>query len=50
VHITNFASPDAKHMHHMVMTLEDASHYSQEWFVHVEGKERAGVLQYARKP
>lgn len=48
--ITNLASADTKHMNRMVMTLEDAQHYSQVWFVQDAGKERTGVLHYARKP
>lgn len=48
--ITNLASPDGKHMHRIVMTLDDADHYTQEWHVLDTGKERPpGVLHYTRR-
>jgi hypothetical protein len=47
--ITNLASPDAKHMRRIVMTLEDANHFTQEWLLHMPEKDKTGVFHYTRK-
>ena len=49
VDVTGLPSPNAEHMHKLVVKFDDADHFTQEW-THVKGgKEETGVFQYARK-
>jgi hypothetical protein len=47
---TNLASPNAGHMRRMIMTLEDADHFSQQWFFRDGGKDQTTeAFRYTRK-
>jgi hypothetical protein len=46
---TNLAGADAGHMHGLVVSFEDADHFSQEWRWLDHGKESAKVFHWARK-
>jgi hypothetical protein len=49
VDVTNLPSPDAMHMHQLVVKFGDADHFTQEWTHRVAGKEETGVFKYTRK-
>jgi len=46
---TNLASPDAAHMHRMVLTLLDENHHTEEWTFVDHGKEMKEVFDLRRK-
>ena len=39
VDATNLSSPSAGHMHHLVITIPDADHHSEQWTFLQDGKE-----------
>ena len=47
---TNLAKPDAGHMHRMVLSIEDASHMTQQWFFIDGTKEMSETFKFGRKP
>jgi hypothetical protein len=47
---TNLATPDAGHMHRMILTIEDANHITEQWFFVDGAKEMTETLKVARKP
>jgi hypothetical protein len=47
--VTNLASPQAGHMHHVVFTLADASHHTEEWTFLQDGKETTETFKLERK-
>jgi hypothetical protein len=49
VDATNLPSPDAMHMHQLVVKFGDADHFTQEWTHRVAGKEETGIFKYTRK-
>lgn len=49
VDATNLAGPDAEHMRKLVVTIQDADHFKQEWTSRSKGKEETGVFLYTRK-
>jgi hypothetical protein len=49
VDATNLPSPDAEHMHKLVVRFQDADHFTQEWTHRKAGKEEAGIFKYTRK-
>jgi len=46
---TNLSSPDAGHMHRMVMNLIDANHHTEEWTFLDHGKEMKETFDLQRK-
>ncbi len=46
---TNLASPDAGHMHKLVLSFDDASHFSQHWTWREKGAEKTEVFRFTRK-
>lgn len=46
---TNLASPDAAHMHHVVISMLDANHHTEEWTLSDHGKEMKEVFDLWRK-
>ena len=46
---TNLASPDAGHMHRMVLNLIDANHHTEEWTFLDHGKEKKETLDLQRQ-
>lgn len=49
--VTNLASPDAGHMRRMVLTFEDANHFTEQWTFRKDGKDGASeTFRYTRKP
>jgi hypothetical protein len=46
---TNLATPDAAHMHRMVLTIVDDSHHIEEWTFVDHGKEHKEVFDLHRK-
>jgi len=46
---TNLASPDAGHMHKLVLNFDDASHFSQHWTWREKGVEKTEVFRFTRK-
>ena len=49
VDATNLASPDAAHMHRMVLTVIDENHHTEEWMFSDHGKEHKAVFDLHRK-
>ena len=49
VDATNLASPDAAHMHRMVLTLIDENHHTEEWMFVDHGKEHKELFDLRRK-
>ncbi|HMA17372.1 MAG TPA: hypothetical protein VKS03_02945 [Thermoanaerobaculia bacterium] len=49
VDVTGLPSPDAAHMHKLVVKFQDADHFTQEWTHRKAGKDETGVFKYARK-
>jgi hypothetical protein len=49
VDATNLASPDAGHMHRLVMTFEDRDRIVQEWTWREKGKETIEIFTLERK-
>jgi len=49
---TNLAKPNSGHMHRMVLTIDDASHITQQWFYIDGAKEMTETfkLERSRKP
>jgi hypothetical protein len=47
--VTNLAGPDAGHMRHMVLTFEDANHFTEQWTFRKDGKDGSETFRYARK-
>ena len=46
---TNLATPDAPHMNHLVISMPDANHHSEEWVYNDHGKEMKEVFELQRK-
>ena len=46
---TNLASPDAGHMHRLVISMLDTSHHTEEWVYSDHGKEMKEVFDLRRK-
>jgi hypothetical protein len=46
---TNLASPDAPHIHHLVVTFEDSDHFAQKWTWRENGKDEVKTFHFARK-
>jgi hypothetical protein len=46
---TNLASPEAGHMHHVVISMLDANHHTEEWNFVDHGKEMKEVFDLWRK-
>jgi hypothetical protein len=49
VDVTGLPSPDAEHMHKLVVRFQDADHFTHEWTHRKAGKDETGVFKYARK-
>ena len=47
---TNLATPDAPHMNHLVISMPDANHHTEEWVYNDHGKEMKEVFDLRRKP
>jgi hypothetical protein len=45
---TNLASPDAGHMHSLVMTFHDSDSFAQEWTWRENGKDSVTVFHWSR--
>lgn len=45
---TNLASPDAGHMHHVVFSMPDADHHTEQWTFLDHGKELKDVFTLQR--
>jgi hypothetical protein len=46
---TNLATPDAPHMNHLVISMPDANHHTEEWVYDDHGKEMKEVFDLWRK-
>jgi hypothetical protein len=46
---TNLASPDAGHMHRVIVSMQNADHHSEEWIYSDHGKEMKEVFDLWRK-
>ena len=46
---TNLATPDAAHMHRLVISMPDANHHTEEWVFTDHGKEMKEVFDLQRK-
>jgi hypothetical protein len=49
VRATNLASPDAGHMDHLLLTLQDKDHFTQAWTWKEKGKMTTAAFRYTRK-
>ncbi len=48
--ITNLANPNAVHIRHMVLTFEDANHFSEQWTGREGGKDGEAItFRFTRK-
>jgi len=48
VDATNLSSPDAPHMHHLVISMPDANHHTEQWTFLDHGKEMTETLSMQR--
>ena len=48
VDATNVSGPDAELMQGLVVTFQDANHFSQAWTSRLEGKDQVGTFTYTR--
>ena len=46
---TNLASPASGHMHHLVITIADNNHFTEEWTWRANGKDQATKFELTRK-
>jgi hypothetical protein len=46
---TNLATPDTPHMNHLVISMPDANHHTEEWIYNDHGKEMKEVFDLRRK-
>jgi hypothetical protein len=46
---TNLASPNDPHMHRMVITIEDADHFTEAWTLRWNGRDTVEEFRYTRK-
>ena len=46
---TNLATPDAAHMHRLIISMPDANHHTEEWVYNDHGKEMKEVFALRRK-
>jgi len=49
VDATNLSGAGASHMHGLVVTFQDADHFTQAWTHRMDGKDQTGVFEFARK-
>ncbi len=49
VSCTNLASPDTGHMDHLLLTIEDRDHLTQEWTWKEKGKLSTQLFRFTRK-
>ena len=49
VDATNLSGAGASHMHSLVVTFQDADHFTQTWTHRVNGKDQTGVFEFTRK-
>lgn len=49
IDVTNLATPDAAHMHQMVLTLIDDNHHKEQWSFAGQGKDHTEVFDLHRK-
>ena len=49
VDVANVPSPEAGHMHRLVVSLEGKDHLTQKWTWRDNGKEAAEVFHFTRK-
>ena len=46
--ITNLANPNAGHMHHLLIQIADADHFTETWTWRENGKDKLHTLHYKR--
>jgi hypothetical protein len=46
--ITNLMSPNAGHMHHLVIQIADRDHFTEQWTWRENGKDRTTTIQFTR--
>ncbi|MGH9504419.1 MAG: hypothetical protein ACRD20_16330 [Terriglobales bacterium] len=46
---TNLASPDAGHMHRLIVSMPEANHHTEEWIYNDHGKEMKELFDLWRK-
>ena len=46
---TNLATPDARRMQRMILTIEDANHMTEQWFFRAGAKEETETFKFTRK-
>lgn len=47
--ITNLASAESGHMHHLVIKIDDNDHFSEQWTWRENGKDRTETFLFTRK-
>jgi hypothetical protein len=45
----NLASPEDMHLHHLVLQIDDAEHFTETWTIHEKGHDRKRVFKLTRK-
>jgi hypothetical protein len=46
---TNLASPEDTHLHHLVLRIDDAEHFTETWTIHEKGHDTKRVFKFTRK-
>jgi hypothetical protein len=46
---TNLSSPEEKHMHRMVILIDDADHFSETWTLRAKGQDIKQTFNFTRK-
>ena len=49
VDATNLSGAGASHMHSLVVTFQNADHFTQTWTHRVNGKDQTGVFEFTRR-
>ena len=46
---TNLASPEDTHLHHLVLQIDDAEHFTETWTIHEKGHDTKRVFKFTRR-
>ena len=47
--VTNLASPEDTHLHHLVLQIDDAEHFTETWTIHEKGHDTKRVFKFTRR-
>jgi hypothetical protein len=46
---TNLASPEDTHLHHLVLQIDDAEHFTETWTIHEKGHDTKRMFKFTRR-